>query len=136
MTLLIATQQRINGVNVFNDDQSPYRYHLVADQPRIRMREDGTPAFRFLKYRNPIDRPDGRKGGGFLVFDTELVVSDAQRQAVVAALQERINQQFPGDAPKPQVEVETLVYTKGTSKINLESLSGDFVEKVFNPGTP
>lgn len=136
MTLLIATQQRINGVNVFNDDQSPYRYYLIADQPRIRMRDDGTPAFRFLKYRNPIDRPDGRRGGGFLVFDTELVVSDAQRQAVVAALQDRINQQFPGDAPKPQVEIETLVYTKGTSKINLESMSSDFVESVFNPGSP
>ena len=40
MTLLIATQQRINGVNVFSDDGSPYRYYLVADQPRIRLREN------------------------------------------------------------------------------------------------
>jgi len=136
MTLLIATQERINGVNVFKDDQSPYRYYLIADQPRIRQRDDHTLAFRFMEYRNPIERSDGRKGGGYLVFDTELVVSDAQRQAVVTELQNRINKQFPEDAPKPQVEIATLVYTRGTSKINLESLSKDFVEDVFNPGGP
>ncbi len=56
MTLLIATQERINGVNVFKDDQSPYRYYLIADQPRIRQRDDHTLAFRFMAAPGGGDR--------------------------------------------------------------------------------
>ena len=45
-----------------------------------------TPVFKFLKYRNPIDRDDGKRGGGFVFFDTEFTFTPAELEKVKAAL--------------------------------------------------
>lgn len=134
--LKIDSVQTIEGVQVYGDDTSLTKFYLVPEKPRFRLNDDGTPAFTFIKYREPIDRADGKRGGAFLVFDAEFVVSEEKLPVIKAKLQEQINQRFAGSNPMPQVEIGTITWTKGTSKLNLESISNDFVEKVFNPGKP
>jgi hypothetical protein len=124
------------SVTVYGDDEMINKYYLVPNIPRFRLNDDGRPAFAFYKYRNPIDRADGTKGGGFAVFDTELVVPDDQQQIVVAKLQDRLNQQFKGSQQIPQVQLGVITWSRGKSSINIEDMSNTFVQKIFNPGTP
>jgi hypothetical protein len=137
MTLLINSVQTVEGVTVYGDDQSDHRYYLIAEQPRYHFNDDGTASFSFYKYRTPIDLSDGSKGGGFLVFEAELSVPDDKRQVVVAKLQDQLNQRYANTGrPPPQVELGTLTYTRGTTKLNIENMSHDLMQSVYNPGTP
>ena len=76
-------------------------------RPRRIRYQNGQPVFKCIKYRLPVDRPDGRKGGGFAFFDSEIVVPDDQMQKVTALLQDRINKRHtaakaPWSPPKVQ----------------------------------
>jgi hypothetical protein len=135
--LKIDTAELIEGITVYADDKNPKMFYLIPNVPRFRINDNGLPSFAFYKYRNPIDRVDGRKGGGLLVCDTELSLPEAKRLAVTHALQARINARFQNSGnPPPQVEVGVLPFSKGVTKINVENMSNNFVEKVFNPGKP
>jgi hypothetical protein len=134
--LAIDNIQVIEGVTVYGDDEDLTKFYVMPDVPRFRMNESGKPSFAFYKYRNPIDRADESKGGGFLICDVEFSLTPEKQQAVVAALQEQLNQKFPNRDPKPQVKIGAMTYTKGTAKLNVENISEKFVEKVFNPGKP
>ena len=135
--LYIDKVQTIEGVTVYGDDSDFTTFYLVPDLPRFRINEDGKPAFSFYKYRNPIDRSDNSKGGGFLVCDVEFSVPDAKRDLIVKKLQSQIDVMFTGSNTKPpEVKIGSIAYTKGTAKLNIENISTKFVEKVFNPGKP
>jgi hypothetical protein len=41
--------------------------------------QNGVPVFKQITYRLPIDRPGGKKGGGYVFFDTELGVGTTFR---------------------------------------------------------
>jgi hypothetical protein len=137
MTLLIDKVRRIEGVTVYGDEKWT-KFYMLADIPRFRRNDDGTLAFSYFKYRNPIDRADESKGGGFLVCDVEFVVDEAKQALVVARLQEEINQRARdmGIDPPPPVEIGSITYSDGTARLNIESMSDNFVESVFNPGKP
>lgn len=138
--LAIDKVQTIEGVTVYGDNKSISTFYLVADVPRFRLDENGSPVFKFLKYRMPIDRADGKKGGGYLFFDSEFVVDDVKKEAVREVLQEQVNrrwQQHPQrrSRPAPTVKFGTITYTKGTASLLLEK-DGIMIEKVMNPGKP
>ncbi|BAU15063.1 hypothetical protein LEP3755_56200 [Leptolyngbya sp. NIES-3755] len=133
--LQIEKVQVIEGITVYGDED-PTLFYLVPDLPRFRLNDDGRPSFSFYKYRLPIDRADQTKGGGFLVCDVEFSVPEDKKQLIVKKLQEQVDQLFPSSNPKPQVKIGSITYTKGTAKLNVESISDKFVETVFNPGKP
>ncbi len=134
--LKIDNVRRIENVTVYGDDNNPFRFYLLPDTPGFRRNDNGTLAFTFLKYRMPLTREDGRVGGGFLVFDSELSVPKEREEAIRAKLQEEINAKFAGRNPMPQVEFGSITWMKGTAAINLENGFNGFVEKVHNPGKP
>lgn len=134
--LRIDNIQTIEGITVYGDDEDFTKFYLVPDEPRFRINENGRPAFSFLKYRNPIERTDGEKGGGFLICDVEFTVTPEKQEAVVKKLQEQINQLVGTGTQPPQVKIGTITYSRGTAKLNLESFSDQFIETVFNPGKP
>jgi len=140
--LAIMKTQTINGITVYGDDEDPTMFYLLPSQPRFRLNDDGTPVFKFLKYRNPIDKPDGSKGGGFLIFDSEFVVPDDVQQQVVTALQAQLKAQVQaqgGDITKvPPVKVGTITYTKGSAALQFldSGGSGSLVQKVWNGASP
>jgi hypothetical protein len=135
--LQIDKVQTIEGVTVYGDSDSIAVHYLVPEQPRYRRYPDGTLAFRFTKYRFPVDREDGRKGGGFLLFDVEFVVDEAKMPAIMEKLTAQVNAEATrlGISPAPQVVVGTITYTKGTTQLIVAG-EGTFVEKIHNPGKP
>ena len=50
----------ISGITVYSDDQIDYVFYALPNQPRYSLDPvTGKPIFRFVKYRMPVDRPDG-----------------------------------------------------------------------------
>lgn len=124
-------------VTVWADDKSEQTFYVLPTSPRFRI-QNGNPVFKFIKYRLPIDRADGRKGGGYVFFDTEITVPDDQMTKLTELLQKRVNEkhtkaQRPGPAPK--VQFGTLTYSSGTVRLLLEE-NGTLIEKVRSAGKP
>jgi hypothetical protein len=105
---------------------------------------DGSFAYKFIKYRFPVDRgADKPAGGGFLLFDTEFVVPDTVLEGIRGKLQTRVNQEAARLRvnPAPEVSIGTLTYTKGTVGLifaggGTDNTGGTFVEKYSNVGKP
>lgn len=136
MTLIIDKVQQIEGVTVYGDDTSFSTFYLVPEAPQFRLNADGTPAFKFLKYRAAVDRPDGPKGG-FLLFDSEFVVPEEKMPKIMETLTTQVQQEasrLKRDAPP--VKIGTITYTKGSVQLFVAGSDGKFVEKLNNPGKP
>ncbi len=135
--LQIDKVQVIDGVTVYGDDNNKAIFYIVPDVPRFRINDNLLPSFSFFKYRMPIDRVDGSKGGGFLVCDVELSLPPEKQEAVKQKLQAQINQQYANSTVEPpEVKIGNITYTRGAAKLNIENISEKFVESAFNPGKP
>ena len=79
--LLLPPIDQINDVTIYADTDLDYQFYGVPNVPRLRYGPDGKPVFEFLKYREDASRmaddPHASRGGGYIQFDTELVVPDA-----------------------------------------------------------
>ena len=137
-------EQRIPGIDdvvAYGDDESPFIFYLVAATPRFRIGPDGSPVFQFLKYREPVPREGGRKGGGFLICDVEFSVPGATVEKCKQKLQEQVNEQYARLNPKPVVQIREITFTKGAATIQLldsgsGGQNGALVEKVLAPASP
>jgi hypothetical protein len=82
-----------------------------------------------------VDHPDGRKGGGFLLFDVEFVVD----QATLATVKEKLAEQVAAEAnrrgisPVPDVVIGAITYTKGTASLQYPE---GLVTKTLRNGAP
>lgn len=128
--------QMVEGITVYGDDRSISTFYVFPNTPRYRIDEQGNPVAKFLMYRNPIDRPGGKKGGGFFIFDVEFVVPDDVLEKVTGKLQEQLDARFRDVNPKPQVQIGQLSYTKGQAQLQMLDSGGAMVEKIQNPGAP
>jgi hypothetical protein len=135
--LEIDDVQTIEGITVYGDDRDFAVFYAVPEMPRFRVDDNGVPSFRFLKYRHPIDREDGAKGGGFAFFDTEFTLTPEKRETVVAALQAQVDANPRARLARGrQVELGMITYTRGTAKLLLEESNGTLVEAVHGAGKP
>lgn len=121
-------------VAIYGDSDSPSTFYLVNSQPRFSLGPDGKPLFSFVKYRTPIDRQDGSKGGGFAFFSIDFGIPDDQKQTIVGQLQDQVDARFGGNGP--DVSIGTISWESGICKLNLSSVDGTFVENVWNPAGP
>lgn len=131
----LYTPDMIEGVAVYKDEKLNDTFYVLPNTPRFRLDERGIPVFKFLKYKLPVDRPDGKKGGGFVIFDTEFVVPDDTMKKVKEELQERLRQKFKGQTPPP-VKIGTLTFKRGTASLQFLDKGGVLVESVQNPQSP
>lgn len=117
--LQIDNPQEIAGVTVFKDTDQFNVFYPLPQQPRYRVGPDGRLAFGFYKYRFPVDRPDGKKGGGFLLFDVEFTVDDAAMPTLMQTLTAQVEAEANrrGISPAPGVILGAFTYTKGTSAL-------------------
>jgi hypothetical protein len=137
--LNLYPSQQIEGLTVFGDDYRPDVFYVMPDQPSLRIDEKTQkPTFKFIKYKMPVSRLDGKRGGGFVIFDSVFVVSPDKLQKI----QDELNQQLSdrglkdgsGKALKAQVGMPT--FTKGTSSLTLLDSSGILVTKIDDVGKP
>jgi hypothetical protein len=117
--LQIDMVQQIEGITVFGDHAQFNVFYPLPQQPRYRRNAQGKPSFAFYKYRFPVDHPDGKKGGGFLLFDVEFVVEEATLAKVKEALAAQVAQEANRRriSPVPEVIIGSFTYTKGTSAL-------------------
>lgn len=133
--LQIDKVQQIEGVTVFRDHAQINVFYPLPQQPRYRLDALGRPSFSFFKYRFPVDHPDGRKGGGFLLFDVEFVVDEATLVKVKQKLAEQVaaDANRLGISPVPEVVIGAFTYTKGTSSLQYPE---GLVTKTLRNGAP
>ena len=128
----------VNGIDVtvFGDHEFFNVFYPLPQQPRYRLNAEGKPSFAFYKYRFPVDRPDGKKGGGFLLFDVEFVVDDEILQGVKDQLAGQVQQEANrrGISPVPPVVIGAFTFTKGTSSLLYPE--GLVTKQIPNGGKP
>lgn len=109
----------VEGVTCYGDTDQFNVFYVLPRQPRYRLDKQGRPVFGFYKYRYPVDRPDGKKGGGFVIFDIEFVIDEA----TLAQVKEKLGEQVAAEArrrditPVPEVMIGEITYTKGTAAL-------------------
>ncbi|MEP7337643.1 MAG: hypothetical protein ABI977_07840 [Acidobacteriota bacterium] len=142
----------IEGVHVYEDHEDPTTFYLMPNVPRYRLDEEKKPVFKCITYRSPVDRPDGKKGGGVLIFDVELVVPDEVKEKIRKKLEERVSQKAPNllallatpnaNAQKPTIKfgqlrpISNAKLWKPSVQLQIVSGNGTLVEKVQSPGMP
>jgi len=139
MTLDLGNQRQIEGLTVWGDDTSRTRFYIMADKPRFRIDPDTKKlGYRFIKYKDVVDRPDGKKGGGFVVFDCEFVVPDDKLQKIQAALNTQLQQSGVRNSQgQPAIaEIGHISFTGATATLTLLDTSGVLVSKIDSPATP
>jgi hypothetical protein len=131
--LRIDRFQTIAGLTVHDDDASPTTHYVLPAQPTFRRDANGQPIFKYLKYKAPRPREDGKNGGGFVIFDAEYTI-DSETEATIL---EELKAKASAKGFNPNlVRLGTIQWAKGTAQLNLQNLAGQFVEKVFNPASP
>ncbi|WP_124981357.1 hypothetical protein [Nonlabens xiamenensis] len=128
----------IENVVVYGDDKKMNVFYPIPEQPRFRLDDEGKPIFKFLKYKMPIDRGDGKKGGGFAVFDVEFTIPDDKMERIKEKLQEEVNAkaQKRNINPVPEVKIATIRYTEGTSRLMISDENSVLVERIIDAGKP
>jgi hypothetical protein len=138
MTVDLGRQQQIEGLSVFGDDNAPNKFYVMPDQPRFRI-DDQTkkPVFKFIKYKLPVDRPDGKKGGGFVIFDSQFLVPPDKLKKIQSVLDSQVQARTQSDGGPPMsAEIDHIPFTSATASLTLLDTSGIFVSKVDSPGKP
>lgn len=135
--LRIDLRHMHEGITVFDDDLAFNKFYVLPNEPRYRLDANGNPVFKFIKYRFPVDRPGGKKGGGFIIFDVEFVVPEAKMVKIQQQLEDLVRQRaIQRGVPAPPLEIGTFIYTSGETLLNLFNDSKDLVQSKFNPGQP
>ncbi|MBY5974194.1 hypothetical protein KUV28_17690 [Ferrimonas balearica] len=135
--LQIGKSQMIEGVTVYEDADEYQKFYLVGGEPGYKTDAQGRPSLSLFKYRFPVDREDGRVGGGFVLLDVSFSVSLAKQEAVRQVLQPQVNRKARelGEAP-PTVEFAPVRYIDGTCNLIIAEADGTLVEKVSGSGKP
>ncbi len=83
------TLPEVPDVSIYQDHEKPRKYYLLG-HPHLRLRENGLPAnFNFLMYKLPVDREDGKTGGGYVNFTTDMSIPQEKLQKIKEVLEER-----------------------------------------------
>ena len=129
---------QIDDFTIYGDDTYFFRFFPLANNPGLRMDEDGEPVILLLKYElSDQDRqrnPQLPQGGGYLSFDTSYGATEEQLASLRVALQPRVDAEWQrlsngteeeralpgvaGTTAPPQVELGTPTYTSGKVKID------------------
>ncbi|WP_127587749.1 hypothetical protein [Paenibacillus koleovorans] len=137
--LMWEKPELIEGCTVYRDHADTNMYYILPGQPGFRIDDNGHPVFKFIKYKFPVDRPDGKKGGGFLIADVEFTVPEDKLAKIKATLQERIDQSWKTrrlQPPAPQVKIGQMSFLRGTASITVLDNGGALVEQITSPGAP
>src|SRR5580765_4882640 len=131
------TFPEVPDVTVWQDDARYNAFYALPQSPRFRI-QAGRPVVKEIIYRLPIPRADGKRGGGYVMFDTELAISDEKLRKLMEVLnarvtEEHLRRQLPG--PPPPAQLGSMTFTKGKVKLLLEK-DGVLIEDVQSAGMP
>ncbi|MET0406290.1 MAG: hypothetical protein ABW123_27980 [Cystobacter sp.] len=117
---------------VYQDDTQTNIFYIIPTRPTIAINQQDRLAFMFRKYRRPVDskRADGKKGGGYVIFDVVLKVPDSSKKDIL--------QQLRAANPKiTHLELAAIPFTTGKVKLNIKATDkSGFVETLSGLGKP
>lgn len=137
--LNLYPSQQIAGLTVFSDSARVDLFYVLPDRPSIRIDENTRKAsFKFIKYKNPVGKPDGSKGGGFLIFDSAFVVSADKMKTIQDTLNKQLQSKGYRDSKgQPlQAQIGMPTFVKGTASLTLLDSGGALVTKIEDVGKP
>jgi hypothetical protein len=131
--LQVPAFTQIDGVTIYSDDASFYKFYPVAAAPSIRKDASGHPIFLLVKYafsdEDRLANPSLPAGGGYLNFDVQFSVPEAQLAAIAVKLQPLVDAKWKqykagsaddqaragvaGTTAPPKVEFGTPTFTGG-----------------------
>ena len=129
----------IAGLTIYEDDGNPAVFYAMPDEPGFRIDpKTNKPVLNFIKYLMPVDRPDGSKGGGFLIFDSVFVIPPDQLSAAQQQLDKLVQSKGIKDAQgnPATAQISMPSFTKGTSSLTLLDSGGALVTKIESAGKP
>lgn len=134
--LLLESQDVVGQTAYWEDDQNPLQYYALPGEPTLAIR-DGKAVFRFVKYRNPIDRPGGVKGGGLIVMQAELALPQKDEIEIRRRIEQRLQALRIPPAQASNVKIGRPVITRGKVNVSVLGESGNqLVQKVIVPSPP
>lgn len=115
----IPVYDTVDGLTVFRDDDDISAFYYLPRTLQIARTGDGKPMFTFLKYQLPVER-EGKddKGGGYLVFTTQLV-EDANflNGTVKDRLSSRMRAEHPNEPNLPPPTLKAIDFTGGEVRL-------------------
>lgn len=130
----------IAGITVYEDTNDRTVFYVMPDTPSFRQdpNNPGKYVLNFIEYKMPVNRPDGSKGGGFLIFDSVFVLSDDKRKAIQSALDSMLQSEGVKDMQgnPATAKISLPSFTKGTAKLQLLDSGGALVTKIDSAGKP
>lgn len=130
----------LEGITVYEDTDDRTVFYVMPDTPSFRQdpNNPGRYVLNFIEYKNPVDRPDGSKGGGFLIFDSVFVLSQSKHDAIQKDLDAMLQSQGVKDAQgnPATAKISLPSFAKGTAKLQLLDSGGALVTKIDSAGKP
>ncbi|HSR51435.1 MAG TPA: hypothetical protein VLV83_11445 [Acidobacteriota bacterium] len=85
-------------VTIYQDDSQFWKFYVIPDYVSIRRDINDNPVFLLIKYafsdEDREENPDLPRGGGYMVFDTEMSVPEADESQIRSRLQQRVDQMW------------------------------------------
>jgi len=131
----IPVYDTIEGLTVFRDDDNISSFFYLPRTLRI-ARAGDKPMFTFLKYQLPVEREgENDKGGGYLVFTTELV-EDQQflDSKVLPHLATRLRAENPNVVNLPPPSLKAIDFVSG--EVRLLIMKNDAFVSEVQSGRP
>ena len=110
--LKLDSQDVVGQTAYWADDKDALQYYALPGEPTLAIRE-GKAVFKFIKYRFPIDRPGGVKGGGMLVMQAELALPQKDEQTIRSRIEERLKARGIPGSQASNVRIGRPLITKG-----------------------
>jgi hypothetical protein len=126
-------------LTVYEDDSNPAVFYAMPSEPSFRTDpKTNKPVLNFIKYLMPVDRPDGSKGGGFLIFDSVFIIPQDQMTAAQQQLDKLVQSKGIKDAQgnPASAQISMPSFTKGTASLTLLDSGGALVTKIEDAGKP
>jgi len=81
-------------VTAYRDDLQFWKFYLIPDYLSVRRDFQGNPVFLLIKYafgdQDRAEDPNLPRGGGYMVFDVEMSVREADYKQIVIQLQKDV----------------------------------------------
>jgi hypothetical protein len=98
--------------SVFQDDALFNKFYIIPGFPAVRIDAKGNPVFMLIKYnlsdQSREENPELPRGGGYMVFDSELKVSVDAREEILTDLEDYVNREWERMKNGPNDRVRTL----------------------------
>ena len=106
------TEDGTTTVSIFQDDAQFWRFYLIPGFPTVRLDQNNNPVFMLIKYNlsdeSREENPDLPRGGGYMVFDSELTVKAEHVKEIKKHLQQFVEKEWDRIKNDPNARVRSL----------------------------